>query len=195
LEILPKFYIVEGMMDQYYGLALVPMIHDKGYKQVQAVNCSRDFNSKVYQNLMVKMLDASLRIPEDKERVIDGKKTKDLDLIIELLKLRATSYSKYIISVEAPEIKGVHDDLSDAFARSVYCATKYMAGGSVVNKRVETVSKYGSASYKKYYAKQKHSVLYTKRPSSGLQLEMSRQRNIGGVGRLGNSLERRSGRW
>lgn len=195
LEVLPKFYIVEGMMDQYYGLALIPMIHDKGFKQVQAVNCSRDFNSKVYQNLMVKMLDTALRIPEDKERIVDGKKTKDLDLITELLKLRATSYSKYIISVEAPEIKGVHDDLSDAFARSVYCATKYMAGGSVVNKRVETVSKYGSASYKKYYAKQKQSVLYTKRPSSGLQLEMSRQRNIGGVGRLGNSLERRSGRW
>ena len=88
-------------MDQYYGMAIIPTLHEKGFKQIQAVHVSRDFSSKVYQNLMSRMLDASLRIPEGTEKIVDGKKTKDLSLITEMLKLRAVSHSKYLITVKA----------------------------------------------------------------------------------------------
>jgi hypothetical protein len=173
-----KFFIVKGMMDQYYGMALMPVIHEKGFKQVQSVQCSRDFNSRVYQNLMSKMLDGALRIPEDNEHIVDGRKTKDLPLITELLRLQATIHSKYMISVEAPDIKGLHDDCSDAFSRAVFLATEYMsAGGGVKNNISETTSGSGQ-SYRQYAMKQKRNVMYTNRPSSGLQMEASRGKHL-----------------
>ncbi len=173
-----KFYIVKGIMDQYYGLAMIPKLHEKGIKQINAAHFSRDFNSKVYQNLMSKMLDVSLRIPEGDEHLVDGKKTKDLDLVTEMLKLRAVTHSKYLITVKAPDVKNAHDDRSDAFARAVYLATEYMAsgGGIVKNNRIESTGK--NASYRQYYMKQKRNAMYTMRPSSALQMEISRNRHF-----------------
>lgn len=185
-----KFYIVKGIMDQYYGLAIVPVLQEKGFKQVQAIQVSRDFSSRVYQNLMSRMLDASLRIPEGEERIVDGKKTKDLTLVTEMLRLRAVSHSKYLITVKAPDVKNMHDDESDAYSRAVYLASEYLAtgGGIVKNNRIESTS--GSrTTYKQYYMKQKRSADYTKRPSSALQMELSRNRttnslNYGSLGAL-----------
>jgi len=172
-----KFYIVKGMMDQYYGLAMVPKLHDKGLKQISTVHVSRDYSSRVYQNFMSKMLDVSLRIPEGEERIVDGKKTKDLNLITELLRLRAVTHSKYQITVSAPDVKDAHDDESDAFARSVFLASEYIStGGMVRNNRTETTGK--NASYRQYYMKQKRNALYTMRPSSALQMDMSRNRHF-----------------
>lgn len=173
-----KFYIVKGMMDQYYGLAMIPKLHEKGIKQINTVHFSRDYSSRVYQNLMSKILDVSLRIPEDEEHLVDGKKTKDLNLVQELLRLRAVTHSKYLITVKAPDVKDVHDDESDAYARAVYLATEYMAsgGGIVKNNRVESSG--SNASYRQYSMKQKRNALYTMRPSSALQMEMSRNRHF-----------------
>lgn len=191
-----KFYIVKGIMDQYYGLSMIPVLHEKGIKQIQAVHVSRDFGSRVYQNLMSKMLDASLRIPEGKERLVDGRKTKELKLITEMLRLRAVSHSKYLITVKAPEVKDGHDDESDAFSRAVYLATEYMAsgGGIVRNNRIESTAGSG-VTYKQYYMKQKRNAMHTMRPSSALQVEMSRHRHfsspLGRLGTFGTSGSRR----
>jgi hypothetical protein len=188
-----KFFISKGIMDQYYGLSIIPVLHEKGMGQIEAVACTREYNSKVYQNLMSKMLDASLRIPEEDEHVVDGRKVKDLELVRELLKLQATIHSKYMISVEAAEIKpeysikqgGYHDDLSDAFARAVYLATEYMAAGGLIKNNVIESTSGSGPSYRKYYLKQKRGAMYTNRPSSALQAEASRQRSMGGMAPLG----------
>ena len=176
-----KFYIVKGMMDQYYGLAMIPKLYEKGIKQIQAVHVSREYSSRVYQNLMSKMLDVSLKIPEDEEHVVDGKKTKDINLIKEMLRLRAVTHSKYLITVKAPDVKDAHDDESDAYARAVFLATEYMAsgGGVVRSNQVEGAS--SRANYRQYYMKQKRNVLYTMRPSSALQMEASRNRHFNSV--------------
>jgi hypothetical protein len=174
-ECASKFFICKGMMDQYYGLAMLPVLHDKGYKQIESVHCSREFNSKIYQNLMTKMLDATLRIPEDEPHLIDGKMSKDLPLITEMLRLQAVIHSKYMISVQAPELKGHHDDLSDAFARAVYLATDFMtSGGMVANKIVQSTSE-SSGSYRQYYLKQKKTASYTMRPTAAYQAELARK--------------------
>ncbi len=81
-----KFYIVKGFMDQYYGMAIIPFLQEKSFKQIQALSVNRELTSKIYQNLMSKMLDASLRIPEGDERIVDGKKTKDISLVTEMLR-------------------------------------------------------------------------------------------------------------
>jgi len=174
-----KFFIVKGMMDQYLGLAYLPAFHDRGLKQLELTPMSRDLSSRIYQNLMSKMLDGTLRIPEGDEQVIDGKKTTDLPLIVEMLKLRATVHSKYMITVEAPETKGLHDDLSDAYARSVYLATEFLSntGGLSRNNVIESTSASGST-YRQYYLKQKRNAFYTNRPSSGLMADASRNRQM-----------------
>lgn len=180
-----KFFIVKGVMDQYYGLAIVPILHAAGLKQIESQHVSREYSSRVFQNLMAKMLDGSLRIPEDDEHIKDGKKTKDLDLISEMLRLQATVHSKYLITVGAPEIKGQHDDLSDAFARSILLATEFMASGAQIqNKTAEAASRAGS--YKQYYLKQKRNAAFTMRPSSGLQIEMARNKNYSRYSPLGS---------
>jgi hypothetical protein len=187
-----KFFIVKGMLDQYYGLSMLPILHDKkGLKQITVTHMGRDMNSKIYQNLMSKMLDASLRIPETEEvGVAEGKVPKDLPLITEMLKLKATVHSKYMISVAAPDIKGMHDDLSDAFARAVYLATEYMAQGGGVKRPIADLTGSG-VSYKRFQMKQKKGAMYTNRPSSGMQMEMARGgRNA--LDRIGTSI---GGRW
>ncbi|MHA1170029.1 MAG: hypothetical protein ACTSRU_19545 [Candidatus Hodarchaeales archaeon] len=185
-----KFFIVKGIMDQYYGMAIVPLLEERGVKQIHTVQATRDFSSRVYQNLMSKLLDASLRIPEGKEKIVDGKKTKDLDLVSELLRLQATIHSKYLITVRAPEVKGIHDDMSDAFARSVFLATEYMSSGGGIAKHNVTANTGSSMSYKKYSTKHRKNAIYTNRPSSGLQSEMVISRHSTGMGRLGTSLNR-----
>ena len=172
-----KFFIVKGIMDQYYGLALLPVFHKQGHKQVECVHATRDFNSRVYQNLMSKMLDGSLRIPEAKEeKAINGVRTNDIPLIGEMLKLQATHHSKYLITVEAPEIKGMHDDESDAFGRTVFLATEYLSSAGGIVKNNVTVSSGSNMSYKRYSRKQRRNALYTNRPSSALQVELSGRR-------------------
>lgn len=170
-----KFYIVSGFMDQYYGMAIIPILHEKGLKQIKAIDVSRNLNSRIYQNLMSKMLDNSLRIPVGEERIVDKKKTDDLTLVSELLTLKATKHSKYLISVEAPDVKGYHDDESDAYARSVWEATQFLQHGSnILGKHSKVNSDKGMKTYKQYHRKQKRNVIHTKRPSSSIQMEVAR---------------------
>ena len=44
--------------------------------------------------------------------------------IQELLELEQEVVSKYIVKVQAPNIGGKHDDMSDAIARMVWCASQ-----------------------------------------------------------------------
>jgi hypothetical protein len=176
-----KFFIVKGTMDQHYGLSIVPQLHSKGYKQFMVTHANRESNSKMYQNLMIKMLDASLRLPEGEERVKDGSRTKDHPLVAELLTLQATQHSKYLITVEAPQAKGMHDDMSDAYARAVMLATEYLNTGGATVKQNAIQTTGPSTSYKQYYRKSKYSAMYTRRPSSAVMTEMMRSRSFGSL--------------
>jgi hypothetical protein len=189
-ELSKKFFITRGMIDQYMGYGFLPAFHDIGLKQIELVAMSREMNSKIYQNLMSKMLDASLRIPEGDERSLENKKTTDLLLITELLRLRCAIHSKYTITVEAPEIVGLHDDLSDAFARSVYLATEYMGNSNMSRNIIDNTSKTGRMSYKQYNLRQKKSSIYTNRPSNSIQTDMARVRHTAAMGGLGSRLWR-----
>jgi hypothetical protein len=174
-----KFFIVKGMMDQFLALAIVPQLHELGFNQIDSRPMTRDLNSRIYENLMSKMLDAALRIPDCDERIEGDVKIKDIDLVTEMLKLQATRHSKFMISVEAPQSKGSHDDLSDAYARAVFLATEHMSLGAGVTKTPVTETTSGSGStYRKYLLKQKRSALYTMRPSTGTQLALGRGRAV-----------------
>jgi hypothetical protein len=187
-----KFFITKGMIDQYMGYGFLPAFHDIGLKQVELVPMTRDMNSKIYQNLMSKMLDAALRIPEcDDEREVDSKKTKDLPLITELLRLKCVIHSKYMIEVRAPEIVGIHDDLSDAYARSVYLATEFMSHSNSISKNniIDNTSK-SNMTYRQYNQKQKKSSVYTGRPSTAIQMDTARSRQATSMSGLGSRIWR-----
>jgi hypothetical protein len=174
-----KFFIIKGVMDQYYGYAIIPVLHELGVKQVQAVQMGRDFNSKIYQNLMSKMLGGTLRIPEGEDHIEEGHRSKDIALVSELLKLQAVRHSKYLIEVQAPEAKGLHDDLSDAFARAVYLATEYLVARGGVVKQSVSESAGPITTFKRYARKAAQSSFYTNRPSSSMMSDAARARIYG----------------
>jgi hypothetical protein len=80
-----------------------------------------------------------------------------------------------MITVEAPEIKGMHDDMSDAFARSVYLATEYMSIGGGVSKMNVASSTGPSMTYKKYMRKSRQNAIYTNRPSPTVLADLTRR--------------------
>jgi hypothetical protein len=176
-----KFFILKGMMDQYYGLAIIPVLVEKGLKQIEAIHVTRDLTSRIYQNLMSKMLDAGLRIPESDLHGADGK-LRDHPLITELLTLQATIHSKYMITVKAPDVKGMHDDMCDAFARSVFLATEFLSTGGGVTRQNVTQATGDSMTYKKYLRKSKQNAIYTNRPSPAVLADLTRRMPLNYVG-------------
>ena len=123
-----KFNIVGGLMDQYYGLAVAPYLERRGMSQVRMEQMSDTRNSELFQNLMSQFVSDKIRLPAGEMNDQTGT-LSDSVLVKELLSLQATQKSKYVVSVEAPQRAGCHDDLSDALARSVWLATKYMEKG------------------------------------------------------------------
>jgi len=179
LSFTSKFHIVKGVMDRYHVYSFLAKFQEKSVKYIEGVTTSRDYNSQVFQNLMSKMLDGSLRIPEGDEQVVNGNKNRDIPLVSEMLKLRATHHNKYLISVEAPDIKGMHDDLSDAYARSVFLCTEYLASGGSGRNAGNAVTGSsrvgGNMSYRQYLRKQKVASMYTHRPSTAVVADMQRR--------------------
>jgi len=128
IEYTKKFNIVKGLLDQYYGMGIIPLLEEKGVKQYEYRIFTEGLNSIIYQNLLTHFISSVIRLPEE-ERIIDGRVDKDSDLVKELLTLQATQRSKYIVSVEAPDRSGAHDDMSDALARAVFVATEFKRKG------------------------------------------------------------------
>ena len=120
-----KFYIQKALLDQYYGMTIVPYLHNKGKKQFEYRQFTDQLNSSVYQVLMTDLISSAVRLPEGETRQFTGDKDNDSDLVKEMLTLQAEQRSKYLISVFAPERKGEHDDMSDSLARMVYLAHEH----------------------------------------------------------------------
>lgn len=124
-----RFYIVKGLMDQYYGLSIIPLLEKNGHKEFESRIFTDVSNSTLYQNLLASFISQTIRLPEGEPREIDGKIEKDTILVQELLTLQSYQKSKYLIKVAAPEGDDNHDDMSDALARMVLIGTEYKIKG------------------------------------------------------------------
>lgn len=132
-----KFYIVDGIFDQWTGIAFEQALQARGLRQFRRFIATPQLNSDMYKNFKDMMYERKLSlydwpIPPDKDHG---------PLIEELLELQATQKSKYVISVEAPKGMGKHDDRSDALVRMVWLASqqvastpKVLAGASMNNR-------------------------------------------------------------
>ena len=114
-----RFYITEGMFDQWAGIPMEQALRKRGLSTLKSVHHTRNLSSQMFQNFKNLMLDKKMvlydwPIPDGDEHSAH---------IAELLELQAEYISKYIIKVEAPNIEGKHDDLSDSLVRMVWVAT------------------------------------------------------------------------
>lgn len=124
-----KFYIVKGLMDQWYGMSIIPLLESKGLKQFEYREFNENTNSQIYQNLLTHFISQTLRLPDEDRIKLTSNNNPDTELVNEILSLQAHQKSKYIISVAAPERDGAHDDLSSALSRAILLASDYKSKG------------------------------------------------------------------
>jgi hypothetical protein len=170
-----KFYIVGGSMDQHYGLSIESYLHRHGMKQVKSDHTTEAKNSEFYQNLMSQFVCNKIVLPAGE---IDPKTNfpKDTELVKELLSLQATQKSKYVISVEAPQRAGCHDDLSDAFCRAVWQCTQYIEKGGGVSRTAGVAQNPRASSYKSRIQSEimKADLKRSVRPARGSRMGLGR---------------------
>ncbi len=119
-SITKKFYIVDGMFDQWAGIPMEQALNKKGLNRLKSVWFTEKLSSEIFQNFKNMMFDRKLSlfdwpIAQDEEHC---------DYIQELLEMQAEYKSQYVVVVEAPKIEGKHDDYTDALVRMVWCATQ-----------------------------------------------------------------------
>ena len=121
-DLTSRFYIVEGMFDQWTGIAFEQALMKKGLRQMKSHHMTKNLTSDVFKNFKDMMWDERLvlynhPLPEGHPFC---------DYIAELLELQAKQHSKYVTTVEAPNIQGKHDDMSDALIRMVWMASQQL---------------------------------------------------------------------
>ena len=132
LEYSKKFFFTEGIFDQWAGIPFQQALEKRGLKQLTSVNMTKQITSNMFQNFKDMMWDKKLKLYNKKDPYVDGHEP----YIAELLELQQTVHSKHLITVEAPQTAGKHDDMSDALVRMIWLAsnsigkTRYFAQGS-----------------------------------------------------------------
>jgi intein/homing endonuclease len=122
-----RFYIHKGIFDQWAGPIFEQRLHKNGLNQFEMKNYSVNDSSNVYQVAKMLMYARQLRMYDYPipETLVDEKGGMHSPMIKELLELQSRSGGKNITVVEAPEIAGKHDDVSDALVRSLSLAVDY----------------------------------------------------------------------
>lgn len=123
LALSKKFYIAEGIFDQWAGIPLEQALAKRGLGQMKATQMTKNLSSQIYQNFKDMMWDDRLRLYDNKDADQEG----HAPYLAELLELQAEVQSKHIIIVEAPQVQGKHDDMSDALTRMVWIASQQMS--------------------------------------------------------------------
>lgn len=129
LTLCKRFSIHKGLMDQYYGMAIVPLLHQRGQKQFEYRDFTAQLNSTAYSNLLTLVISEEIRFPVDQVPKSTKEGENDSALVQELLTLQAEHTNKYLLKVKAPEREGMHDDLSDSLARMALLAAEYRNKG------------------------------------------------------------------
>lgn len=117
-----RFYMTEGLFDQWAGIPFEQALAKKGLGQLKSEHFTKNITSEIFRNFKDMMWDKRLvlydwPIPQDVG-------VKHCEYIIEMLELQAEYHSKYVTTVAAPNIDGKHDDRSDAIVRMVWLASK-----------------------------------------------------------------------
>lgn len=118
-----RFYIQEGMFDQWAGIVLEQALIKKGLTQIKMHQMRKELLSQIFKNFKDLMWEKKLRLYD--YPIPEGQ--KHCPYIAELLEAQQIAHSKYIITVEAPNVEGKHDDRLDALVRMVWLATQQLS--------------------------------------------------------------------
>lgn len=113
-----KFYITEGIFDQWAGIPLEQALKKRGLPQMRSVVMTKPLTSQMFHNFKSMMWDKRIALYDWPK----AQNEEHCGYIKELFELQARYHSKYITTVEAPNIDGKHDDASDALVRMVWLA-------------------------------------------------------------------------
>lgn len=153
LDLSKKFYFSAGIFDQWSGIVFQQALAKRGLSQLVSTHFTSQMSSQIYSNLKDMIYDKRLRLYDWPLPDKTSHETHS-PLIAELLTLQAEFQSKYVTVVEAPT--GKHDDLSDALARMVWCASQnigkptYLSGS---NPRGSVQSVANNAAMRRAYLK------------------------------------------
>jgi hypothetical protein len=139
-ELANRFYIVEGIFDQWSGIGIEQLLAKRGYTQFKSEFMGKEMNSRLYQNFLTLMYMKRLKL-FDYPLPRDPKDGDHSQLVAELLDLRKELHAKNMISVFAPQIVGKHDDASDSLVRSVWLASASLREGSTEKRSATSVGK------------------------------------------------------
>ena len=134
LDYSKKFYITEGIFDQWAGIPFEQALQKRGLSQMKTVNMTKQITSQMFQNFKDMMWDERLELYDKPNAENTNQHEAYLN---ELMELQSTVHSKNLITVEAPQVDGKHDDMSDALVRMIWIASQnvgkqkmiYTAGG------------------------------------------------------------------
>jgi len=127
-----KFYVSEGLFDQWAGIPLEQALSKRGLGQMRSEHMTKNKTSDMYQNFKSLMWDKKISLYDNQNVEEKG----HAPYILELFELQAHVHSKHVVTVEAPQVQGKHDDMADALIRMVWVASrnfgkqKYFANGS-----------------------------------------------------------------
>jgi len=131
------FLITTGLFDQWAGIVFEQALKKRGLRQIVSTHFTKQLNSQLFKNFKDMMWDRRLVLfdwPLPDPGAGTGEQQEHCPYLRELMSLQAEYQSKYITIVQAPRIKGRHDDMSDALVRMVWCASQnitkapYIAG-------------------------------------------------------------------
>ena len=131
-----RFNIVEGWFDQFNGYGLLELLKERKLTQFETKNVNSSLNIQVYQTTKSLINSGLLKMPNHPV------------LVPELLTLEERKNGATLV-VEAPQRNGFHDDISDAFARSVWSA--YNSKKSSNKKITLSLSNGGVGSYRSFH--------------------------------------------
>ena len=131
LKLSKKFYIAEGMLDQYVGIPFEQALVKRGLRQIKMVHMTRQLNSDIFKNFKDMMWEKWL-VLYDYPIPVDPKEGSHCPYILQLMELQAEYLSKYVTLVQAPQVAGKHDDMADALVRMVWQASHSLSKPRII---------------------------------------------------------------
>ena len=171
-----RFYITEGLFDQWLGIPLEQALVAKGLRQFKSFKSTPQLNSQMFQNFKDMMFDRRLVLYD--WPIPTGE--AHCQYITELLELQAEFKSKYVTVVEAPKVAGKHDDHADALIRMVWSASQSMGKHSTIAGH-RNLPGQRSAGPMSGYALRRKSMQTGSHPDRMIPGSMGPSRFVGGV--------------
>lgn len=122
-EVCRRFYVAEGVYDSYEGIGFNQIIQRRSLSQIKMQNFTTKKTSEMFQAFKMMMYNEQLELYDYVTSDEEGKERQGHSPYIqELLELEGTKRGKRLTLVEAPQVRGKHDDFSDALVRSTWLA-------------------------------------------------------------------------